>query len=303
MAYSMKNQTSALPNSLVCQVNSFVEIESNNSVAEEITWILACVFATIFNSITVMRIVQKRPLQLFDICLINFTAVYLLQGNVLFISMALFSIHGENCIFVSVVVVSFLMLSFTKLAILLVINANQLHSLRQIRIINPQHAQTNKTGRKFLYMSFAWVFSAALVAISVLSSLELFPVFVIAILGKLTLILRVAVMVYLRKIGEQASDTMLQTLAMIKKSIRMVSLFIIIEICSWAPSVVAGLVYVFGPKTGQNLYIVNWCLRILFLTPMFYPFVRVSNISSCKEAVTECCPCCRENNTEPLQVE
>lgn len=246
-------------------------------MVEEVTWVLACAVATVLNSLTIASIMQKRPLQLFDVCLINFSCVYLLQGNVLFISMALFSTHGGNCGLVKVITVSFMMLSFTKLAILVIINANQISNLRRVRVITPQELQANKIAKKFLFLCSTWLFSAVFVTIAWFSAFDLFPIIVIAILGTITLILRIIVLINLTKIGDSTTDTMRQTLAMVKRSIRIVSLFVLIELCSWVPSLMVGLLSLFGPASKYYFRVMNWCLRILFFTPMFYPFISVVN--------------------------
>ena len=276
----------------ICQLKNFLKIESSHSIVEEVIWFLAGIISTGFNALTALRIFKKSAFQLFDICLINFSLTYLLQGNILFISMALFSSRAENCTLANIVVISFLMLSFTKLGILVVINASQIYNLRHIRIVNnAMDLQTQKRCKNAFFLALVWLFSIFLVLISWYLVFDLFPVIVISFFGSSALVLRVIVVIQLRGIGDSTSDTMKQTLAMVKKSMRVVSLFIFIEVCSWVPSIVVGLLHLFGPKTQENLHGMNWCLRVLFLIPMFYPFVSVVSHTSLANIIRQYCSC------------
>ena len=261
-------------------MNGYLAFESTNSLVEELMWLVIACITTVLNLVSVIRIMKKKPARLFDVCLLSYSATYLIHGNALFISMGLFSAHGQNCAFVTVVAVAFLMLSCTKLIIFIVININQLHTVRGLRIINPQNPQALNKTKKLMFLSSTWVLSAVLVATSLLSGLDIFPIVVIAVLGITTLILRACIMYSLRQIGE-VSSSIAQTLSSIKKSVRMLTLLIFIELCAWLPTVIASLIYNFGSKRKELLPAVNWCLKILFLLPIFYTFAtEVKNASS-----------------------
>lgn len=287
MALNISNSTDESKHSMVCPVNNYLAFESTNSSAEELIWLIVAFITTTFNLVTAVRIMKRRPKRLFDVCLLNYIAVYLMHGNILFISMGLYSAHGENCSFVTVIVVAFLMLSFTKLIIFIVINANQLHTVRGLRIINAQHSQALKTTKMLFFLSSTWMLSAVLVAISLLSGFDVFPIVVIAGFGMLTLILRVCTLLSLWQVGD-VSNTMAHTLSSIKKSVRMLSLLIFIEVCAWLPIVVASLIYNYCSKRAELLHVVNWCLKILFLFPIFYVYATEARNTSL-QLIPNCC--------------
>ena len=301
MGLNTTNSTNDFGNQWACPFYNYLTTESTNSALEEFLWISASVISTAFNFTAVLSIIQKSPLQHFDVCLVNYSFLYLLHGNVLFISLALFSTRGQNCTLIMVVVAEFLMLSFAKLVIFIMINANQIDALREMRMVHPQNHHTLKKPRKLFILSLPWVLSGIAAAISLLSKHQLVPIVALAFFGKLTLVLRVCVMIFLRKMRDQASSTMKRTLLIVKKSMRVLSFLIIIEICAWLPSVVAALLYAFGLKSIEQLHTMNWCLKILFLTPLFYPFaVLVSKISNYVPPCQLCLDRCKkaENETE-----
>ena len=302
MVHYTVNVTNETKDTLICHVNSYLAIKGTYSVFEELIWILASGITTVLNLVTAVRIMQKSALQLFDVCLLHYSAIHLLHGNILFISMALFSVHGHECSFVIVVVVAFLMLSFTRLIIFIVIAASQLLKVRAMRTISPPTNQAIKAGKKSLFLILTWLVSAVLVVISLRTGLDLFPIVVIASFGKVTLILRVCIMVLLRRISRQSSGIMIHTLAKVKKSIKLLSWLILIEICAWLPSVVAGLLFKFSCKQTGQLRVANWCLKVLFLTPMFYTFVTGASMVSLKKVLTRSFRrCCRKVEAEAAQ--
>ena len=302
MDLNATNSTNYFRSQLACPFNNYLTNESINSAMDEYMWPIASVISTALNITTVLSIIQKRPLQHFDVCLVNYSFLYLLHGNALFISLAIFSTRRQNCTLIMAVVAEFLMLSFAKLVIFIMINANQLDALREMRLVHPQNHQTLKKARKLLILSLPWVLSAIAATISLVSKHQLVPIVVMAILGKLTLVLRVCVMIYLRKMRDQASSTMIQTLLIVKKSMRVLSFLIIIEICAWLPSVIAALLYAFGLKSIAQLHTMNWCLKILFLAPLFYPFaVLVSKISNYVPPCKLCLDCYMKAETETEQ--
>ena len=251
----------------------FAAIRSD-SETEQVIWITVALVSTTLNAVVVLGLLKKiSPVRFYDACILNFSLAYLIPGNVMFISMAFTKKCNDNSASFLVLYASFWMLTCNKLVTLILINLNQIYALRRIFQVTRYTLQSKKKQKYALCLAIIWLMSAIISVSFLFAKSRLVLIVSIFVFGITISILRLVVLRLLKRTGQHTSQVTRQLiLNKMSKSIKFVLLCSVIELCTWLPTVIICFIIRSGETETQRSTL-RWCLRLLFLTPIVYPFL------------------------------